>query len=343
MLWVIGLLGMLVSSFAFEARIEARLTSYHRNRTKADYLARSGLAIAELLMSKVEEVAGSEEDSAQSEGDPWFSDAKSLSAGGEVLIEHDLAEAGVGEGVIRVRITPEPARINVNTLTKSDQRLSDMIWEGMFEVAGVPEEMWSELIDSFYDWTDTDNDPGQDGAETDDYYATLDEPYAARNGPLDTVGELLLIKGFTPMILDGGALHEGEFESEEMHCTGIRDMLTTYGGKDGKPEINVNAASLRVLMALPGIDSDIAELIEEERSGWTDEQGVAHDETFEGPGDFFGRIPNLGSDVKPLVSTQSTVYRVTSTGEINGVPRSLWCIVRYSGDALTILRWREDD
>ena len=34
-------------------------------------------------------------------------------------------------------------------------------------------------------------------------------------------------------------------------------MLTTYG--DGK--VNVNAAPLRVLMALPGIDADMAQLI----------------------------------------------------------------------------------
>jgi general secretion pathway protein K len=343
-LWVIGLLGMLVASFAFEARIEARITSYNRNRTKADYLARSGLAIAELLMSKVEDVAGTDEADAPSvEQDPWFSDAKSLADGGEVVVEHDLADAGVGEGVIRVRIVPEPARINVNTLVAGAGELSDQLWEGILEVAGVPEEMWSELIDSFYDWTDTDEAPRVDGAESDDYYANLDEPYTARNGPLDTVGELLLIKGFTKEILDGGTLHEGTFDDEQLQCTGIRDMLTTYGGKDGKPLINVNAASARVLMALPGVDADIAQLIIEERSGWTDELGVSHDETFEDVGDFSSRIPNLGATVKSLVSTQSAIYRVTSTGEINGVPRSLWCIVRYSGDELTILRWREDD
>jgi general secretion pathway protein K len=338
-LWVIALLGMLVASFAFEARIEARLTSYYRNRTKADYLARSGLAIAELLMSKSQGLAGSERDEAKAAEDPWYTYAKSLAEGVEVLVDHDLQEEGLGEGTIRLTITPEPARLNVNTLTADKGVQSDELWEGILEVAGVPEEMWSELIDSFYDWTDTDDTPRADGAEADDYYSNLDEPYLVRNGPLDTVGELLLIKGFTRVILDGGVIREGAFEDDYIRCSGIGDMLTTYG--DGK--INVNAAQRRVLLALPGVDETVVGLIMEERQGWADEQGVAHDESFENINDLFSRVPELEGVAKTLVSTSSSIYRIASTGEINGVPRSFWCIVRYSGETLTILRWREDD
>jgi len=116
-------------------------------------------------------------------------------------------------------------------------------------------------------------------------------------------------------------------------------MLTTYG--DGK--VNVNAASRRVLMTLPGVDGAIADLIEEEGQGWTDESGETHDESFRDPGDFFSRIPEVDGAVKNMISTQSKIYRITSTGEINGVPRSLWCIVRFSGRDMTVLRWREDD
>ena len=338
-LWVIGLLAMLVASFAFEAQIEARLTSYYRNRTKADYLARSGLAIAELLMSKSEGLGGSEVDEAKAATDKWYMSAKGLADGVEVLVEHDLAEEGVGDGTITVRITPEPARLNINTLTAERGEISDLIWERVLEVGGIPEEMWSDLIEAFYDWTDEDDEPRIDGAETDDYYGGLEKPYMARNGPLDTVGELLLIKGFTPAILNGGVLHEGAFEDDTLRCTGIGDMLTTYG--DGK--VNVNAASARVLMTLPGIDEDVVGLIEEERRGWTDEAGVSHDESFKDVGDFTSRIPELDGRVKDLVTTSSQIYRITSTGEINGVPRSLWCIVRYEKKKLMIVRWREDD
>ena len=337
-LWVIALLGMLVGSFAFESRIEARLTSYYRNRTKADYLARSGLDISELLMSKAEVLGGTEYDEAKAGEDSWYKYAKSLAEGVEVLVEHDLKEVGVGEGIIRVRITPEPARINLNTISKKSEE-SDKIWEGLLEVAGIPEEMWSGLIESFYDWTDKDDTPLPDGAESDDYYANLDPPYMAKNGPIDTVGELLLIKGFTRAILDGGVLSEGAFEDSTIRSSGIRDMLTTYG--DGK--INVNAASIRVLRALFGVDEDLAGLVVDERNGFPDERGVSHDEPFKNESDFFSRLPELGGISKSKVTTQSAIYRITSTGEINGVPRSFWCIVRYANKDVTILRWREDD
>lgn len=339
-LWVIGLLAMLVASFAFDARIEARLTSYYRNRTKADYLARSGLEIAELIMSKSNGMsAGADVDEDKAASDEWYMYAKGLADGTVVTVEHDLAEAGVGEGTITVVITPEPARINVNVLTGDRRNESDQRWEGIFDVAGVPEEMWAELIESFYDWTDKDDNSWPEGAES-DYYEGLDEPYTARNGPLDTVGELRLIKGFSKEILYGGALGvEGGFEDQEIQCSGIADMLTTYG--DGK--INVNAASRRVLMTLPGIDGDIVDLIEDERAGWTDDSGVNHDESFTDTGDFFSRIPEIDNAVKNMVSTQSKFYRLMSTGEINGVPRSLWCIVQFSGRNFTVLSWREDD
>jgi general secretion pathway protein K len=340
-LWVIGLLAMLVSSFAFEARIEAQLTSYYRNRTKADYHARSGLAIAELLMSKVDSVAGAEDDPARAAEDRWYRDAKSLADGGKVVVDHDFAKEEVGEGSVRVEITPEPARLNVNALMGRNDATYDL-WDGILEVGGIPEEMRTELVDSFLDWTDSDDAVFGEGAETDDYYANLEEPYKARNGPLDTVGELLLIKGFSRAILDGGVLHEGTFEDEEIRCSGIRDLLTTSGSHD-KVTVNVNAAKTRVLRALPGIDSDIADLIVQERSGWTDELGVLHDESYKTSEDFFTRVPEAQGLTRSLVSTQSTIYRVTSTGEMNGVLHSLWCIVRFSGKKMEILRWREDD
>lgn len=341
-LWIVGLLSMMVASFAFEARIEARLTSYYRSRTKADYLARSGLEIAELVMSKSDGLTGSMLDEEKADSDEWYRNAKRLADGGEVLVEYDLADKDLGEGVIRVKITPEPALINVNKLTAEKGIASDKQWERILDVAGVPEEMWAELIDSFYDWTDKDNNPRTDGAETDDYYASLDKPYKARNGPLDTVGELRLIKGFTKEILYGGELGnvaEDAFDDQKIVCSGIADMLTTYG--DG--HINVNAASRKVLMTLPEMSDAQLELIEEERSGWTDDDGKKHDESFKDVADFMSRIPDVDSAVKNMITTQSKIYRITSTGEINGVTRSLWCIVTYSKKRFKILRWREDD
>ncbi len=336
-LWVLGLLSMLVASFAFEAHIESRLTSFYRNRTKAEYLARSGLDVAELLVARSGKLRGTERDPAKAEKDPWYEHARQLAEGGTVDVVHDMAVAGVGEGVIRLSIAPEPARRNINQLIEQTPA-NDETWESIFDVSGIPEEMWPVLIDSFYDWTDADDEQRPDGAETDDYYANLESPYRAKNGPLDTVGELGLIKGFGREVLTGGPLRTGEFEGDEVVLTGISDMLTTYG--DGK--VNVNAASARVLRTLPDVDEEMVQMIISQRGAWVDDSGQER-KGFRDTAEFLAQVPDFPELAKDSVTTESSIFRITSTGDLNGVLSTIWCIVRFTEDRFVVLRWREDD
>ena len=327
--WVVALLSLMVGSFAFEAHMEANIISYYRKRTKAERLAMSGIPIAEMLMKKREEAekAGDEAD----EEDRWHESAKRL-ADGLALSGSRAVTESLGDGTIRVEIVPEPARRNVNSLKNEEE------WEGILEVGGIPEDYWPELAESFFDWTDDDETARTDGGETDDYYSSLEPPYAARNGPVDTVGELLLVKGFKPAILYGGVLEEEEdTDGEPLAISGIEDLLTTYG--DGK--VNVNAAGRRVLMTLPGVDELVANAIIEEREGWLDEEGESEDTSFDNVADLFARIPELDSAVRKYVTTDSTIYRITCVGTVHGVSRKIWCIAQFSGGEMTILRWRE--
>ena len=325
-LWVIMVLSLLIVSLTMEAKLEGNITSFYRNRTKAEYLARSGIELAELLMNKSDRLRGDKSEDEESEDD-WHKEAKGLSNGSAVTLEDEL-----GEGTITVTIVPEPARRNVNKLDEED-------WERIFTVAGVPEDLWPELIESFYDWVDKDDNTRMDGAESEDYYLTLDPPYEARNAPLLTVRELLLVKWFNKAILSGGVLEEDSFYEEAPRCSGIEDMLTTYG--DGK--VNVNAASRRVLMTLPGVDDIVADVIIEEREGWEDSWGEHEEAPFEDNGDFLSRVPESGGDMGKKITTQSAIYRITSVGTVNGVARSVWCVASHSDNKLKYLRWREQD
>ena len=327
---VIVILSMIVGSFLFHAHIESHLTSYYRKRTKAEYLARSGLEVAHMLMEK----SGSEMEETfvlTKEDDRWREPAERLADG---LSLRGLREP-LGEGEIILDIVPEPARRNVNLLTEED-------WERILEVCGVPEEMWPELIDPFYDWIDKDGDARYDGAETDDHYSTLEPPYMAKNAPLDTVGELLLIRGFDRTILYGGTLNSEFAGDEPITVSGIHDLLTTYG--DGK--VNVNAATARVLMTLPGLDGTVAERIIEEREGTVDGAGEREDSSFKNIGEVSTRIWDLDPDAKKHMTTDSKIFRVTSVGEVGGVRKEIWCIVEHGGGKEKrgkILRWREQD
>ncbi|MBN2301128.1 MAG: general secretion pathway protein GspK [Lentisphaerae bacterium] len=325
-LWIIGLMSLLVTSMIFDANVEARITSYYRRRIRAEYLSNSGVEIAQFLMQKSVGLKKIEESEDQDKW--WFTGAQKLAEG--------LAVRGMnkplGVGNIILDIVPEPARRNVNTLTLED-------WERVLEVAGVPEEMWPELIESVLDWIDQDNNKREDGAETDDYYATLDPPRRAKNGPLDTVGELLLVKGFSEPILYGGTIGADENGEGGISVSGIGDLLTTYG--DGR--VNVNAASKRILMTLPDVDDLVAGAIIEEREGREREGAEPEDNSFENVNDFMSRIQELNPSLRRHVTTDSMIFRIKSVGDVRGVRREVWCIVKYVQQALTILQWREED
>ena len=343
-LWVVGLLSMLVASLTFDAHIEARITSYYRKRTRAESLALSGIQIAEMLMRKTTRISGEPELDTE-EDDRWYDAARSLKKGAMRGLEEPL-----GDGTIALEIIPEPARRNVNNLNlkkndvtkEEDLRELEMNLEQILDVGGITEdlEMWPILIDSFIDWIDKDDVPRLDGAETEDHYGTLDPPYEAKNNPLDTVGELLLVRGYDRSIVYGGRLTEG-FEGEEpLAVQGIESLLTTYGD-DGK--VNVNAASPEVLMTLPGMDEEQLGYILDEREGWVDQEGDPVDTSFESIDDLYVRIPYLDTSLKKYLTTDSKIYRITSVGIVQRVRKKVWCVGKFAGGKLTILRWREED
>jgi len=328
-IWVVGLLSLLISSFAFDAHLEAKITSYYRNRTKAESLTKSGVELAELLMLKSGVVKNKTEADQESAKVEWWSEpAKRLSEG---LPIRGFVQP-LGEGTITLDIVPEPARRNVNLLKEED-------WQRVLDVGGIPQEMCEGLIDSVLDWIDADEVTRPKGAETEDHYSKLESPYRSKNAPFDTVGEVLLVKGFTRPILSGGVIETNETSGETIRVSGIEDLLTTYG--DGK--VNINAASQRVLMTLPGVDEILAGAIVEEREGTTDADGKTERKSFRDVNDLFARIPGLDPGVKAYISTDSAIFRITSVGTVHSVKKTVWCIVRYANKQMTILQWREEE
>lgn len=326
-IWTIALLSLLVMSFAFDSHLESKVMSFARKRRKAEYLATSGFTIAQMLLDKQRSVTGNEAPESTAT-DRWYKPALQLSHGLPVLGLTD----NLGEGIIRLDIEPEPGRRNVNLLL-------DDSWERVLEIGGVPEEYWPELIDSFADWTDSDSVPRNDGGETDDYYATRENPYRARNGPIETVRELLLVKGFNEAIVSGGVLNPESEVEQQIVLSGIQDMLTIYG--DGK--VNVNAASMRVLMTLPGIDDLTARAIIEERERKElDDNGNEKDGAFASAQDFISRVPDIDPGVQSMITTRSNVFKITAVGQVGRATRRIWAIVDLAGDKVRVLRWREE-
>ena len=91
------------------------------------------------------------------------------------------------------------------------------------------------------DWLDQDIDPLiPDGAE-DDYYTSLDPAYRTANGPLVSLSELRLIKGF-------GTLDETEQEDYELLLPHVAALPKTSDGQATR--VNVNTATPEVIVSV---------------------------------------------------------------------------------------------
>jgi type II secretory pathway component PulK len=179
----------------------------------------------------------------------------------------------------------EAGKLNVNTATL----------EMLLRLPGMTDDLAAAIMD----WRDEDSDMSNFGAEN-EYYLSLPKPYYCKNGPLEAVEEMLLIRGCTPEVLYGqnysltGVMNRdqnmqnGMLNTDPALARGLYDLLTVYSvepttattgataggatqGRTGgaqqatqpkKGLININTAPRDVLFCLPGIeDSDVTNIL----------------------------------------------------------------------------------
>lgn len=86
-------------------------------------------------------------------------------------------------------ITDLESRININTADSS-------VLLRALTYMGVDASEAPAIGDAILDWIDSDSAAHMNGAES-DYYQSMDPPYLAKNGPIDDLSELLLVRGVT--------------------------------------------------------------------------------------------------------------------------------------------------
>lgn len=188
-----------------------------------------------------------------------------------------LDEQGMYGG-IRFGLQNESARLNINTLTileansaallpavaaagdaGDDVDTDNIAVSLLLALPGMTEE----VADAILDWIDEDDESRPYGAESGDYYNTLPTPYSCANGPLQSVEELLLVRGVTPTLLFGAdANRNGVIDPDEQQRFGIgidtpgalgwSAYLTVHGAegskrRDGALRVKVNQDDLELL------------------------------------------------------------------------------------------------
>jgi type II secretory pathway component PulK len=103
-----------------------------------------------------------------------------------------------GDGSPRYGAIDVSGKINLNAMM-----VLDPTGQTLFKMLQQLPNMTDEIAANIVDWLDPDDDPYNGiGAES-DYYGAQNPSYRAKNGPLDSLEELLLIKDITPELLFG--------------------------------------------------------------------------------------------------------------------------------------------
>jgi general secretion pathway protein K len=288
---VIALLVSLVVDFSYTMMVDLTLAANLRDGQKAFYAARSGVELAKHLLQQ---------------DDPAFD---SLDEDWALLPEHPGFLAADDEGRFKVTIEDEAAKIPLNKLITGDtDKKVDLVVRAQIERLFDLLELDPELIDPIIDWLDPDNNPQPFGAE-DAYYQSLPAPYPCKNGPLDALEELLLVKGMTKEILYG---------TEEKK--GLIHFLTLYS--DGK--VNINTASVEVLQSLSDkIDSVTAQALIDYRQK-NPFQEIKYDDIKSLP----GMTLEIFNDLKDQCAVQSSSFSLRAEGQVREIKKVIYAVLK---------------
>jgi general secretion pathway protein K len=175
--FAVVLLTVLVVGITAAVRVELLASRSGVGRMQSLYLAQAGLNEARAILVY-------DDQTLDALTDDWGPDA-------ETTLDQPLE---AGEGFYQVRVSDACGRIDIN--------------EADFTaLAGLTGD--EAVAAAIIDWRDGDDAVvTPEGAEA-SYYLNLPYPYRPRNGPFQTVGELLLVRGVTPGMFFGGGGQRG--------------------------------------------------------------------------------------------------------------------------------------
>ncbi|HIF62802.1 MAG TPA: hypothetical protein EYG16_02155 [Deltaproteobacteria bacterium] len=238
--WTFAALSVMAAEFARAMREDARRAGNFERSTRARYVGVA--AVNEVLLLLTERAGKSRRNRSKDEEEEE-----------EQVGPLDMLVQGDGQWVrsrflghpCEVRVSDEGGKLALNAIDR------EAVEEIMMNL-GYTELEAETVADSIADWRDGDDLHRVNGAE-DQYYESLSRPYVAKNGPFDSLEELLLVRGVSPFVFYG-----------DSELPGLRDIFSVY--HDSK-RLNSSTVPAAVMMALSGVEK-------EEAWGFSDERAV---------------------------------------------------------------------
>ncbi|MGE5253198.1 MAG: general secretion pathway protein GspK [Planctomycetaceae bacterium] len=320
-LWVVTILSVVVLEFCYAMRTEVNITRNYQEELRL-YAAAEGSAqraIAELILKHDPRMQNLRKSAKEGELPPenreWATDGR------EYRFSFEAAE-----GVVRV--LGEAGKVNIN-------RVSDAALRKIMGTMGLEGEDRDIAVDSILDWRDPDDFVRVNGAEN-DYYQSLKEPYDCKNGNLDSVEELLLVRGITPELFYGKKVKEKEGGESQGGPVGLKDIFSIYAAGE---QIDINSATLPALRVVLGLPLEVCRLIIKARE----------DRVFDNLQDLSQRVPEIRPFLPQvqnlmLFRVMNPYYTVESRGKSKegSSVRGIRMVVKVDPrekDGFKIVRW----
>lgn len=339
----IFVLTALVGAFALSMKVETKLASNASNESELEWLGRSGVELGKYVLALQ---LNSPQEPYDSLNQIWAGGPGSALSSNSPIASISLKDHKLGHGTYSVKITDLERKLNINTAANSPDVLSQA-----FIMMGADAGEYPQIVASIQDWIDADDDPHIGGAES-AYYEGLTPPYKSKNGPLDDLSELLLVKGVTPEMYwgthssDAQASQQNQFDANAglTNSVGLVDLFTPIS--DGK--ININTASAMEMQLIPGFDANMAQTIIQLRSGPDGSDGTEDDTPIGGTG---GSLLDalttatanrqFAQNIAKLFDVRSHTFEIEVDAEIASYKKTFVAIVaRNSPQDIQVLTFR---
>jgi general secretion pathway protein K len=316
----IFVLTILAGGFAYSMKVETRLAHNANSETELEWLGRSGIEKARWILGEQLKISQEPYDGLDQ---IWAGGPGGIGTSNSALAQVQL-NIEVPNGRADITIIDLERKANINTA-------SEAILQQALMVMNVDAGEMTPIVNCILDWIDPDESPRIQGAES-DAYQNSNRSYSAKDGPIDDLSELLMIKGISPELYYGSSATN--YQQQTFRPQGGRFAQAAQGGptysvgltnlftplSDGK--ININTASAEVLQLIPLVTPEAAEGIVAARAGEADGSGL------NGPYLNIGqvrRVPEvslpMAGAIQQFCDVRSKTFEVHVKATVNGYTR----------------------
>ncbi len=300
---VLGVLTVLTTQFGLEVRHHFFVSASYLETNRLSDIVESGLNIGVALL---------EVDRAENEYDTLVDNWAKVTS--------EQTENLFSKGKLKLTVIDELGRLPINRLgvqnanrngLQSDEVkgiLKKILLSGILSVESGDEV--DSIVDAIQDWIDEDDDEREFGAES-SYYLGLATPYECKNGSLESLDELLWVKGISAELLNGNSERPG-----------LKDFLTVH---DGGGLVNINTAPVALLRAIqPLITETMGQELVAFRQQTENIEHLADDR-------WYLDLPGWPDDIifpEETITTRSDHFRIISEGIVGDHKRRLVAVVK---------------